>query len=103
LYLLAYILNEKLFLVNNRKTITGDFKLNSVIKLLNLYDSLTHIRTLLRKAPDKDITGGRIYDVVIGACVFRAKASVLLTFNEAHFLPFVERGMEVVVPGKGRL
>lgn len=59
--------------------------------------------TLLRQAPDKDISGGRIYDVVIAACVFKAKASVLLTFNESHFLFFVERGTEVVVPGKGRL
>ena len=27
----------------------------------------------------------------------------LLTFNESHFLPFVERGMEVVVPARDRL
>ncbi|HLE24690.1 MAG TPA: PIN domain-containing protein [Thermodesulfobacteriota bacterium] len=60
-------------------------------------------RTLLRGAPDEGIIGGRIYDVVIAACVFKAKAAVLLTFNESHFLPFVERGMEVVVPARDRL
>jgi predicted nucleic acid-binding protein len=55
-------------------------------------------RTLLRRAPDDGIAGGRTYDAVIAACAFKAKATVLLTFNESHFLSFVERGMEIVVP-----
>lgn len=56
-------------------------------------------RTLLRRASDDGIAGGRTYDAVIAACVFKAKAATLLTFNESHFLPFVGRGIEVVVPG----
>ena len=55
-------------------------------------------RTLLRRAPDDGIAGGRTYDAVIAACVFKAKATVLITFNESHFLSFVERGLEIVVP-----
>lgn len=60
-------------------------------------------RTLLRRAPDEGIAGGRTYDAVIAACALKAKTAVLLTFNKGHFLSFVERGIEIVVPGKGRL
>lgn len=56
-------------------------------------------RTLLRQAPADGIAGGRTYDAVIATCVLQAKAAVLLTFNERHFLSFAERGMEIVVPG----
>ncbi len=59
--------------------------------------------TLLRQAPDNGIAGGQTYDAVIAACVFKAKATALLTFNESHFLPFAERVMEVVVPGGVRV
>ncbi len=60
-------------------------------------------RTLLRRAPDEGIAGGRTYDAVIAACFFKAKAAVLLTFNESHFLSFVDKGIEIIVPGKARV
>lgn len=56
---------------------------------------------LLRRAPNGDIVGGRVYDAVIAACAFKAKVAALLTFNESHFLSFAERGIEIIVPGKG--
>ena len=53
---------------------------------------------LLRRAPETDIRGGRMYDAVIAACAVRAKTTTLLTFNEEHFLPFVDLGLRIVVP-----
>ena len=55
-------------------------------------------RTLLRQAPQDAIAGGRTYDAVLAACALQAKAAALLTFNERHFLPFVAKGIHVVVP-----
>jgi len=52
-----------------------------------MYDSLTHIRTLLRQAPDKDITGGRIYDVVIAACVLKRKPQYYSPLTRAISYP----------------
>jgi predicted nucleic acid-binding protein len=56
-------------------------------------------RTLVRRARDEGIRGGRIYDAVIATCALKARAAVLLTFNKDHFLPFADRGLEIVVPG----
>jgi predicted nucleic acid-binding protein len=56
-------------------------------------------RTLVRRARDEGIHGGRIYDAVIATCALKARAAVLLTFNKDHFLPFADRGLEIVVPG----
>ena len=69
----------------------------SAAKIVALDRKSYHI--LLRRAPGDGIAGGRTYDAVIAACVFKAKAATLLTFNKSHFLPFVDRGIEVVVPG----
>ena len=57
---------------------------------------------LLRRAPRDGIVGGRTYDAVIAACALKGKVAVILTFNENHFLPFAEWGLEIVVPGKSR-
>ncbi len=59
-------------------------------------------RSLLKQAPAGGIAGGRTYDAVIAACASKGNASVLLTFNAAHFesLPF--EGLEIVIPGAGR-
>jgi len=53
---------------------------------------------LLRNAPDADISGGHAYDAVIAACVRKARANVLLTFNEKHFAHFAGDDLEIVVP-----
>jgi predicted nucleic acid-binding protein len=55
-------------------------------------------RNLLRRAPADGIAGGRTYDAVIAACVLRTRGTALLTFNEHHFAPFVNAGLDVVVP-----
>lgn len=55
-------------------------------------------RTLLRQAPRENIAGGRTYDAVIAACALQTKATALLIFNERHFLPFVVKGLNIVVP-----
>lgn len=59
--------------------------------------------TLLRRARDDGIRGGQIYDAVIAECALQAHASVLLTFNKNHFLPFAERGLTIVLPGESTL
>ncbi len=58
--------------------------------------------TLLRQAPRDGIAGGRTYDLVIAACAFKAKASVLLTLNPDQFLTFSRKRLEVVIPGEPR-
>lgn len=58
-------------------------------------------RTVLRRIRDAGIHGGRTYDAIIAACALKARATALLTFNKAHFLPFEERGLAIVVPGEG--
>ncbi len=57
---------------------------------------------LLRQAPAAGVSGGRTYDAVIAACVMRARASVLLTFNPADFPGLGDQGVEVIVPGARR-
>ena len=53
---------------------------------------------ILRSAPAAAISGGRIYDAVIAACARKARARVLLTFNESHFRPFADPDLRIVVP-----
>ena len=60
-------------------------------------------RNLLRRAPDDGIDGGRTYDAVIALCALKARATVLLTFNESHFQSFAATGLEIVVPGTGKV
>jgi predicted nucleic acid-binding protein len=55
-------------------------------------------RSLLHGAPDAGVSGGRIYDAVIASCARRAKALVLLTFNEAHFASFADDALQILVP-----
>jgi predicted nucleic acid-binding protein len=55
-------------------------------------------RHLLRVAPHRGITGGRIYDAIIYACARAAGADTLLTFNEQHFLAVADGQIEIVVP-----
>jgi predicted nucleic acid-binding protein len=57
-------------------------------------------RALLRRAPGDGIADGQPYDAVIAACALRVKGATLLTFNAHHFLPFSQRGLQVVVPGQ---
>ena len=42
--------------------------------------------------------GGRVYDASIAACVAKAGATTLLTWNTKHFVPAVTRGMTVQQP-----
>jgi predicted nucleic acid-binding protein len=55
-------------------------------------------RRLLRGAPGGGVAGGRTYDAVVAACAMAARADVLLTFNERHFLSFATPSLLVVVP-----
>lgn len=54
--------------------------------------------TLLQRAHDRGISGGRIYDAVIAACAHKGRARSLLTFNDTHFVALAEPGLEIVVP-----
>jgi hypothetical protein len=54
--------------------------------------------TVLLRAAKVGVTGGRTYDVVIGACAAQGKASTVLTFNAADFTA-LGQDFEVVVPG----
>lgn len=56
-------------------------------------------RSLLKRAALEGIAGGRTYDAVIGECALKAKAVVLLTFNEGHFSRLAVEGVRIVVPG----
>jgi predicted nucleic acid-binding protein len=53
---------------------------------------------LLQSLSDVGISGGQVYDAVIAACAIKAKAQVLLTFNEADFVPFCNESLSVVLP-----
>ena len=70
-----------------------------ILSLIVALDGRSY-RTILRRAPHESIIGGRIYDAVIATCPMKAKVAVLLTFNEAHFLPFAAWGLEIVIPGR---
>ena len=54
--------------------------------------------TLLLRAPKDNVSGGRTYDAVIGACAEQGNASTVLTFNAGDFTALGRR-FEVVVPG----
>ena len=54
--------------------------------------------TLLVRAPKDNVSGGRTYDAVIGACAAQGNASTVLTFNAGDFTA-LGRDFEVVVPG----
>src|SRR5262245_32807350 len=54
--------------------------------------------TLLMHAPKDNVSGGRTYDAVIGACTAHGNASTVLTFNVGDFTA-LGRDFEVVVPG----
>ena len=56
-------------------------------------------QSLLRRAPQEMIGGGRIYDAVIAECASKGGADVLLTFNDSDFSGLNEK-LRVVVPGK---
>lgn len=53
---------------------------------------------LLESAAAGSIAGGRTYDALIAACARRAGASVLLTWNLAHFASLGGDGLEVATP-----
>jgi predicted nucleic acid-binding protein len=55
-------------------------------------------QTLLVRAPKDNVSGGRTYDAVIGACAAQGNASTVLTFNAGDFTG-LGRDFEVVVPG----
>jgi predicted nucleic acid-binding protein len=63
---------------------------------LNSLDTVSHL-TQLRKSAEAGISGGRIYDAIIGECARQAGASVLLTFHRRHFEPAPE-GVTIVEP-----
>ena len=54
--------------------------------------------SVLRRAPDRRVAGGRIYDAIIAQCAIKGRASCLLTFNERDFAAFVVPDLEIVVP-----
>jgi predicted nucleic acid-binding protein len=54
--------------------------------------------SLLHAAPTASVSGGRIYDAVIGACARKAKARELLTWNLKHFEQFSEGSLIVASP-----
>lgn len=56
-------------------------------------------RALLRRAGKDAISGGCVYDALIGECAVKAKADVLLTFNARHFAHVEAAGVRVLVPG----
>ncbi|MBI3973730.1 MAG: PIN domain-containing protein [Chloroflexi bacterium] len=56
---------------------------------------------LVRRAPERGIVGGQVYDALIIACAAKAQVDVLLTLNARHFLPLTQTSLRVVVPGTG--
>jgi hypothetical protein len=54
--------------------------------------------SLLRRAPENNVVGGRIYDSVIGGCAEQGRASIILTFNAEDFSA-LGQDFDVVVPG----
>ena len=53
---------------------------------------------LLRDSPARGVLGGRSYDAVIAECARLARATVLLTFNDAHFRQWQTDQLAIVVP-----
>lgn len=59
---------------------------------------------LLETMADKNISGGRTYDVVIAACARKARAKELYTFNTEHFTNCVEdTDLNIIPPNEFRL
>ncbi len=58
-------------------------------------------QALLRRASAAGIVGGQMYDALIAECAVTTGVTALLTFNERHFRPFAEWGLDIVVPGQG--
>lgn len=55
---------------------------------------------IVQACRDNRISGGQIYDGVIAACARKAKAGLLLTWNDSHFVPFQERTLLIRNPAK---
>jgi predicted nucleic acid-binding protein len=55
-------------------------------------------RSLLQKASESGVSGGKVYDAVIAACAVRAGVSALLTLNAKDFDSFATQGLEIVDP-----
>ncbi len=58
------------------------------------------IRGLLDRLATEGIAGGQTYDGVIAVSARRARADVLLTFNEADFEVFAAKDLTIAVPGR---
>ncbi len=55
---------------------------------------------VLKECIYNNISGGQTYDAVIAACARKAKASVLLTWNQKHFAAFEDKDLRVEAPGR---
>jgi len=73
----------------------ANFMDNAVAMVTLESDSYRH---LLRSAPERSISGGRICDAVIVSCALAAKAEALLTFNERQFRLLAGKALAIVVP-----
>ena len=60
-------------------------------------------RRLVHEAPERNVTGGRLYDGVIAACAHEGGVDTLLTFNENHFTAYSSDSLAVVVPPGSRV
>ena len=54
--------------------------------------------SLLRRAPERNVAGGRTYDAVIGQCAEQGGASTVVTFNAEDFKALCQ-DLDVAVPG----
>jgi len=57
-------------------------------------------RSLIRRAPEDNVTGGQTYDAIIAACARKAKVAALLTLNARHFPQALVGDIRVIVPGE---
>jgi predicted nucleic acid-binding protein len=57
---------------------------------------------MVAAAAKAGVAGGRTCDAIIAACAVKARAAVLLTFNQDHFAELVAAGVRVTVPAAGR-
>jgi len=55
-------------------------------------------RRLVHDAPDRGLSGGRMYDAVIAATARAGRVDTLLTFNERHFAVFASEDLAIVTP-----
>jgi predicted nucleic acid-binding protein len=68
-------------------------KLGTVVAL-----NVKSYQRLLRAAPKNNVSGGRSYDAVIGACAEQAQVSALLTFNPGEFAALAQ-DYDIIVSG----